>query len=61
VHPRLWGYRREDFVETKAVLMGRSRVLAERGRNALMDDLQQAYGAEEAATGTAPPPDRQRA
>src|SRR5439155_7118597 len=21
VHPRLWGYRREDFIETKAVLM----------------------------------------
>ena len=38
VHPRIWGYRREDFVETKEILMERSRVLAERGRDALMDD-----------------------
>jgi NADH-quinone oxidoreductase subunit I len=43
VHPRIWGYQREDFIETKAVLMERSRVLQERGRDALMDDLQQAY------------------
>ena len=43
VHPRLWGYRREDFIETKAVLMERSRVLQTRGRGALMEDLQRAY------------------
>jgi hypothetical protein len=51
VHPRLWGYRREEFVESKAVLMERSRVLAERGRDALMDDLQRSYRDAEAATG----------
>jgi NADH-quinone oxidoreductase subunit I len=43
VHPRLWGYQREDFIEPKSVLMDRSRVLQERGRDALMDDLQRAY------------------
>jgi NADH-quinone oxidoreductase subunit I len=43
VHPRLWGYRREDFIETKAVFMERSRVLQARGRGALMEDLQRAY------------------
>jgi NADH-quinone oxidoreductase subunit I len=43
VHPRIWGYQREDFIETKAVLMERSRVLQERGRDALMDDMQRAY------------------
>jgi NADH-quinone oxidoreductase subunit I len=48
VHPRIWGHRREDFIETKQTLMGRSKVLAERGRDALMDDLQRAYRDEEA-------------
>jgi len=43
VHPRIHGYRREDFVETKQVLMERSHVLATRGRDALMDDLQSDY------------------
>jgi NADH-quinone oxidoreductase subunit I len=43
VHPRIWGYRRDDFVETKAVLMQRSHVLAERGRDALMQDQLQFY------------------
>jgi NADH-quinone oxidoreductase subunit I len=43
VHPRIWGYQREDFIETKAVLMERSRVLQERGRDALMDDMLRAY------------------
>jgi NADH-quinone oxidoreductase subunit I len=49
VHPRIWGYRREDFVESKQVLMARSRVLAERGRDALMDDMQRDYQEAEAA------------
>ncbi len=61
VHPRVWGYRREDFVESKAVLMERSRVLASRGRDALMDDMQRAYREAEAATGSGPLPDRVRA
>lgn len=39
VHPKIWGYKRADFVETKSVLMQRSKVLAERGRDALLDDL----------------------
>jgi hypothetical protein len=43
VHPSIHGYRREDFVETKQVLMERSHVLETRGRDALMDDLQRAY------------------
>jgi NADH-quinone oxidoreductase subunit I len=49
VHPRIWGYQREDFVESKQVLMGRSRVLRERGHDALMDDMQRDYRAAEAA------------
>jgi NADH-quinone oxidoreductase subunit I len=39
VHPRTWGFRREDFIETKAVLMERSRVLQDRGKHSLLDDL----------------------
>ncbi len=38
VHPKIWGFNRADFVETKETLMNRSTVLATRGRNALMDD-----------------------
>jgi len=51
VHPRIWGYRREDFIEPKAVLMERSRVLQTRGRDALMDDLQKSYREQEASAG----------
>ena len=54
MHPRLWGYHREDFVETKAIFMERSRILAERGRDALMDELQRFY--QEAVAAPAPPP-----
>src|SRR3989442_15300369 len=43
VCPRIWGYSRLDFVETKEVLMERSRVIAERGRDALMDDMLKSY------------------
>jgi NADH-quinone oxidoreductase subunit I len=43
VHPRIWGYSRLDFVETKEVLMERSRVIAERGREALLDDMVKSY------------------
>ena len=39
VHPKIWGYTRADFIETKEVLIERSTVLGERGRDALMDDL----------------------
>jgi NADH-quinone oxidoreductase subunit I len=43
VHPRIWGYRREDFIETKQVLMERSRILETRGRDALMEDMLREY------------------
>lgn len=51
VHPKIWGYAREDFIETKQVLMARSRVLAERGRDALMDDMLREYREDEVAAG----------
>ena len=43
VHPKIWGYKRADFIEPKEVLMNRSKVLAERGRGALMEDLLAEY------------------
>lgn len=43
VHPKIWGYNRADFIETKEVLMGRSKLLAERGREGLMEELLQDY------------------
>jgi NADH-quinone oxidoreductase subunit I len=49
VHPKIWGYDRVDFIETKQVLMERSRVLTERGRDALMEDMLQGYRDDEAA------------
>jgi NADH-quinone oxidoreductase subunit I len=51
VHPRIWGYDRADFIETKQTLMERSRVVQTRGRDALMSDLQEAYRDEEEAAG----------
>ena len=39
VHPRIWGFDRRDFVETKEQLMHRSRVLAEKGPNGNMDEM----------------------
>lgn len=47
VHPRIWGYKRADFIETKDVLMHRSHALAERGRDALMDELMADYRRED--------------
>jgi NADH-quinone oxidoreductase subunit I len=47
VHPKIWGYRREDFIETKQVLIERSKVLGERGRDALMGDLLAYYREQE--------------
>jgi NADH-quinone oxidoreductase subunit I len=49
VHPRIWGYNREDFIESKQILMERSRVLGQQGRDALMDRLQKVYREDEAA------------
>jgi len=48
-HPKIWGYSRIDFVETKEVLMKRSKVLAARGRNALIEDMVADYKAAENA------------
>ena len=41
--PASGGYDRVDFIETKQVLMARSTVLEERGRDALMEDMLQDY------------------
>src|SRR5262245_27637962 len=49
VHPRIWGYDRADFIESKQVLMGRSRLLAEGGRQALMEEMHREYRAADAA------------
>ncbi|HZP42943.1 MAG TPA: 4Fe-4S binding protein, partial [Candidatus Binatia bacterium] len=56
VHPRIWGYDRTDFIETKAVLMARSKVLEERGRDALLDDMLRAYAADEERAAAGEPP-----
>jgi NADH-quinone oxidoreductase subunit I len=39
VHPRIWGFDRKDFIETKEVLMHRSTVLEEKGRDGNMDEM----------------------
>jgi NADH-quinone oxidoreductase subunit I len=54
VHPKIWGYKRADFIETKDVLMHRSQVLAERGRDALLDDLLAEYKTLEEGKAPAP-------
>jgi NADH-quinone oxidoreductase subunit I len=43
VHPRIWGFDRRDFVETKETLMHRSRVIAEKGREGNMDEMMEWY------------------
>lgn len=43
VHPRIWGFDRKDFVETKEQLMHRSRVLAAEGREGNMREMFQWY------------------
>jgi NADH-quinone oxidoreductase subunit I len=43
VHPKIWGYNRVDFIETKETLLQRSKVLGERGRDALLEDLLAGY------------------
>jgi formate hydrogenlyase subunit 6/NADH:ubiquinone oxidoreductase subunit I len=47
VHPRIWGFDRKDFVETKEVLMHRSRVLAEKGRDGNMQEMLEWYEEQE--------------
>jgi NADH-quinone oxidoreductase subunit I len=43
VHPRIWGYARADFIETKEVLMNRSHTLAQGGRDSLMVQMLESY------------------
>jgi NADH-quinone oxidoreductase subunit I len=38
VHPRIWGFDRRDFVEARDLLMHRSRVIAEKGRDGNMQE-----------------------
>jgi NADH-quinone oxidoreductase subunit I len=49
VHPRIWGFDRKDFVETKEQLMHRSRVVAEKGREGNMEEMLQWYREQDAA------------
>src|SRR5579885_3443026 len=48
VHPRIWCFDRKDFVETKEMLMHRSRVIAEKGREGNMEEMQAWYREQEA-------------
>jgi NADH-quinone oxidoreductase subunit I len=43
VHPRIWGFDRRDFVETKEILTHRSRVLDEKGRDGNMNEMLEWY------------------
>lgn len=53
VHPRVAGYSREDFIEDKSVLMGRSHVMKEQGEGALMKQMIDSYQRAEAGKATA--------
>ncbi len=46
-HPRIWGFDRKDFVETKELLMHRSQVLAEKGRDGNIEEMLAWYKAQE--------------
>ena len=43
VHPRIWGYDRQDFIESKEILMNRSRTLATGGRDSIMTEMLESY------------------
>jgi NADH-quinone oxidoreductase subunit I len=43
VHPRIWGFSRADFIEPKEILMGRSRTLAQGGRDSVMVEMLESY------------------
>ncbi len=43
VHPRIWGYDRQDFIESKEVLMHRSRTLAAGGRDSIIAEMLESY------------------
>jgi NADH-quinone oxidoreductase subunit I len=48
VHPRIWGFDRKDFVEQKELLMHRSSVLAEKGRDGNMNEMLEWYREQDA-------------
>ncbi|MDB5108125.1 MAG: nuoI [Candidatus Binatus sp.] len=48
VHPRIWGFDRKDFVETKEQLMHRSVVLEEKGRDGNMNEMLEWYKEQDA-------------
>ena len=43
VHPKVYGYRRDDFIEDKQMLMKRSRIMREEGVEVLMDRMLDEY------------------
>ena len=43
VHPRIWGFSRTDFIEPKEILMGRSRTMAQGGRDSIMVEMLESY------------------
>ena len=43
VHPKVHGYRREDFIEDKGLLMDRSRVMRDEGAERLMEKMHEDY------------------
>jgi len=47
VHPRIWGFDRKDFIETKEVLMHRSKVLEEQGHDGNMNEMLEWYKEQE--------------
>ena len=49
VHPTVYGYRREDFIEDKQLLMGRSRIIRDEGRERLMERMLERYREEDEA------------
>src|SRR5262249_39742023 len=55
VHPRLWGYRREGFLQPESGLLERSPLPPQRGRDAPLGDTQPAH---RPGAGPRPPPPR---
>jgi NADH-quinone oxidoreductase subunit I len=47
VHPKIWGFNRADFVETKETLIGRSKTLAAGDRTSLMEEMLDGYRKQE--------------
>ncbi|HVN26953.1 MAG TPA: NADH-quinone oxidoreductase subunit I [Candidatus Binataceae bacterium] len=60
VHPRIWGFDRKDFVETKEQLMHRSTVLKEKGRDGNMQEMLDWYAQQDADVYNAKRPELKR-